>query len=52
MGKLFDYLTSTETQLNPIQEALYQQEKQETGVSDNDYDMRGYFKEFGGLNPV
>lgn len=52
MGKLFDYITSTETQLNPIEEALYQQEKQETGVSDYDYDMRGYFKEFGGLNPI
>jgi hypothetical protein len=52
MSNIYKYLTSTETKLSPVEEALYQEEKKRTGLDDFDYDMRGYYKEFGSLNPI
>ena len=41
-----------QTQLSPVMEELYQQEKARTGISDNDYNMRGYFQEHSAIEPL
>lgn len=47
-----NYLPQTKTQLSPIEEVMYQSEKNKYKINDYDYDMRGYYKEYGGVNPI
>lgn len=53
MGIFTDYLqNSTKTKLSPFVEAIYQNEKTSNNINDDDYDMRGYFQEYGSVKPM